>query len=84
MTEHPRGRAAGWVLLALAGLAIAVVLSVAASKLSTQPIGLSGEALQGAQRLAPQATIPTTPPGSASTSPRSDDHGSGDPDHDDD
>jgi hypothetical protein len=44
---------AGWVLVALAGLAIAVVLSVAASNLSTQPIGLSNEPLRAGDRLAP-------------------------------
>jgi uncharacterized protein YcfJ len=53
MSEHPFGRAAGWVLLALAGLALAVVLSVTASNLSTQPIGLSGEPLRAGNKLAP-------------------------------
>jgi hypothetical protein len=53
MSEHPFGRAAGWVLLALAGLALAVVLSVTASNLSTQPIGLSGEPLRAGEKLAP-------------------------------
>lgn len=48
-----RGRVVGWVLLALAGLAVAVALSVAASNLSTQPIGLSGEQLRAGDRLAP-------------------------------
>ena len=53
MNDHPRGRIAGWILLALAGLAIAVALSVTASNLSTQPIGLSGEPLRAGDRLAP-------------------------------
>lgn len=53
MTEHPRGRVVGWVLMALGGLAIAVALSVAASNLSTQPIGISGEPLKAGDRLAP-------------------------------
>jgi hypothetical protein len=53
MSDHPFGRAAGWVLLALAGLALAVVLSVTASNLSTQPIGLSGEPLRAGDKLAP-------------------------------
>ena len=53
MSEHPRGRAVGWVVLALAGLAVAVALSVAASNLSTQPIGLSGEPLRAGDKLAP-------------------------------
>lgn len=56
MAEHPRAGAAGWVLLALAGIAIAVALSVAASNLSTQPIGLSGEPLRAGDRLAPAVT----------------------------
>src|SRR4051795_6396181 len=53
MSDHPRGRLAGWILLALAGLAVAVALSVTASNLSTQPIGLSGEPLRAGDRLAP-------------------------------
>jgi allophanate hydrolase subunit 2 len=53
MSDHPVGRAAGWFLLALAGLAVAVVLSVTASNLSTQPIGLSGEPLRAGDKLAP-------------------------------
>lgn len=53
MSEHPNGRLAGWILLALAGLAVAVALSVTASNLSTQPIGLSGEPLRAGEKLAP-------------------------------
>src|SRR4051812_48286382 len=53
MSEHPRAGTAGWVVIALAGLAIAVLLSVAASNLSTQPIGLEGEPLRAGERLAP-------------------------------
>jgi allophanate hydrolase subunit 2 len=60
MTDHPRGRVAGWILLALAGLAVAVALSVAASNLSTQPIGLSGEPLRAGDRLAPASVNTTT------------------------
>jgi hypothetical protein len=68
MGEHPRGRLAGWILLALAGLALAVVLSVTASNLSTQPIGLSGEPLRAGDRLAPpQGTRFTTTPAPART-----------------
>jgi hypothetical protein len=47
------GRTAGWALLALAGIAVAVALSVAAGSLSTQPIGLSDEPLRAGDRLAP-------------------------------
>ena len=65
MSGHPVGRVLGWILLALAGLALAVVLSVTASNLSTQPIGLSGEPLRAGQKLAPPAvtrdTTTTTP-----------------------
>ena len=55
------GRIAGWVLLALAGLAVAVALSVAASNLSTQPIGLSAEPLRAGDRLAPVVRTPAKP-----------------------
>src|SRR3954454_22097805 len=51
---HERGTI-GWVILALAGLAVAVALSVAASNLSTQPIGLSAEPLRAGDRLAPES-----------------------------
>ena len=58
MSDHPRGRFAVWILVALAGLAVAVALSVAASNLSTQPIGLSDEPLRAGARLAPpEATV---------------------------
>ena len=52
--RQPRRRAAGAILLALAGLAVAVALSLAASNLSTQPIGLSAEPLSAGRALAPQ------------------------------
>src|SRR4051794_37381548 len=51
---HERGTI-GWVVLALAGLAVAVALSVAASNLSSQPIGLSAEPLRAGDRLAPES-----------------------------
>src|SRR3954462_14888259 len=59
MSDHPRGRLAGWILLALAGLAVAVALSVTASNLSTQPIGLSGEPLRAGDKLAPPSVTRT-------------------------
>lgn len=59
MADHSGRRLAGWILLALAGLALAVALSVTASNLSRQPIGLSGEPLRAGERLAP-ATAPRT------------------------
>jgi hypothetical protein len=60
MSRHPIGRVAGWILLALAGLALAVVLSVTASNLSTQPIGLSGEPLRAGDKLAPASVTRDT------------------------
>jgi hypothetical protein len=58
----------GWILLALAGLAVAVALSVTASNLSTQPIGLSGQPLRAGARLAPPVvTTPASVPKSATT-----------------
>jgi hypothetical protein len=59
MSDHPRRNLVGWILLALAGLALAVALSVTASNLSTQPIGLSAEPLRAGDRLAP-ASVTTT------------------------
>ena len=59
MSDHPRGRLAGWILLALAGLALAVALSITASNLSTQPIGLSGEPLRAGEKLAPPSVTRT-------------------------
>lgn len=94
MSDHPRGRVAGWILLALAGLAIAVALSVTASNLSTQPIGLSGEPLRAGDKLAPasvkttttvtrtQTTTRTQTATATSTSGSGSGSGSGDTDHD--
>jgi hypothetical protein len=42
-----------WTLLALAGLAVAAAISVAASKLVSQRIGLSSEPLSAGRELAP-------------------------------
>jgi hypothetical protein len=56
----------GWILVALVGLAVAVALSVTASNLSTQPIGLSGDPLRAGTRLAPPAvTTPASVPKTA-------------------
>ena len=72
MSDHPRSRLAGWILLALAGLAVAVALSVTASNLSTQPIGLSGEPLRAGDRLAPVSVSGTSeaPKPKAKSKPR--------------
>jgi hypothetical protein len=61
MSPSGRGHTAGWILLALLGIAVAVALSVTASKLSTQPIGLSGEQLRAGDRLAPAERTVVTP-----------------------
>jgi len=69
----------GWALAAFAGLVLAAAVTLAASKLSNQRIGLAGEPLTAGHELTParalavQTTPPTSPPG------RSEDHrGSGD------
>jgi hypothetical protein len=62
MTPRGRRHIAGWTLLALVGIAVAVALSVTASSLSTQPIGLSGEQLRAGDRLAPAERTVVTPP----------------------
>jgi hypothetical protein len=61
MTPSGHGHIAGWILLALVGIAVAVALSVTASSLSTQPIGLSGEQLRAGDRLAPAERTVVTP-----------------------
>jgi hypothetical protein len=62
MIAHPRARIVGLVLLALVGLAVAVALSIAASNLTSQPIGLSGEPLREGQTLAPAVRAQRTQP----------------------
>lgn len=42
-----------WVLLAILGLAIAITVAIAASKLTSQRIGLASEPLPSAGELAP-------------------------------
>jgi hypothetical protein len=64
VSESPqrRGRAvAGWVLLALLGLVIAGGASYAASRLASEPVGLSGEPLRAGEALVPRET-PTPRP----------------------
>lgn len=57
---------ARWVLLALAGLLIAVAVAVLASKLTSQRIGLASEPLQAAKALAPpERRSPDKPPAHA-------------------
>jgi hypothetical protein len=49
-------RPLGWVVLALLGLAIAAGAAYAASRIATQPIGLSSEPISAGSDLAPTAT----------------------------
>jgi hypothetical protein len=54
--ESRKGRVAGvagWLALALLGLAVAAAVSLAASRLSSQHIGLSSEPLTAGQSLTP-------------------------------
>jgi hypothetical protein len=45
------------VLIALVGLAVAALVSLGASDLTSQPIGLSSEPLTAGDQLAPQRTV---------------------------
>lgn len=54
-----RRRVAGWIALALAGLALAVAVGYAATQLVSQHVALSSEPRLGDDRLvAPRATHP--------------------------
>jgi hypothetical protein len=66
------GRLLGWFALALLGLVVAAAVSLAASRLSSQHIGLSSEPLGAGKGLAPvvQATTRTTSTTRTSTSTR--------------
>jgi hypothetical protein len=50
-----------WAALALAGLLIAAGAAYAASKIATQPIGLSSEPISAGRGLAPKATRTARP-----------------------
>ena len=50
----------GWFALAVLGLVIAAGVSLAASRLSSQHIGLSSEPLSAGQQLSPVETTTTT------------------------
>jgi len=56
---------ASWVALALLGIVVAVAISIAASRLSSQRIGLSSEPLSAGRQLAPSAAAPRS--GAAAT-----------------
>jgi hypothetical protein len=85
-----RSSVIGWVALAILGLAVAAAVSIAASQLSSQRIGLASEPLTAGNRLAPRtgtiriqpATTPTqthtqTTPSSTQTTTTDDNGGQG-------
>ncbi|HET7510966.1 MAG TPA: hypothetical protein VFJ65_12045 [Solirubrobacterales bacterium] len=49
---------AKWVLLALAGLAIAIGVAVAAANLTSQQIGIASESVSAGDTLAPSLKVP--------------------------
>jgi hypothetical protein len=49
-----------WVLIAFLGLAVAAVVSLSASSLTSQPVGLSSEPLTAGDQLAPRRTATRT------------------------
>jgi hypothetical protein len=58
--SHRARTIAGWLALAVAGLAVAVVVSYTASKLVAQDVGLPGRRGAGGAALAPARTATTT------------------------
>jgi hypothetical protein len=48
-----------WVLIALLGLAVAALVSLSASDLTSQPVGLSSEPLTAGDQLAPRTITRT-------------------------
>ena len=55
-----RWRPFGWAALALLGLVLAAAISIAASRLSGQHIGLSSEPLTAGARLSPAQSVTQT------------------------
>ena len=51
-----------WIVAAVLGLALAAGITLAASQLSSQRVGLSGEPLSAGDRLVPRAQSHPTPP----------------------
>lgn len=51
---------AKWVLLALAGLAIAIGVAIAAANLTSQQIGIASESISAGDALAPSLKVPAT------------------------
>lgn len=59
----------GWVLLGVAGVALAVGITMTATSLTSQRIGLASEPLTAGQELVPTATIRVTRTTPARTTP---------------
>src|SRR4051794_38448253 len=53
--RRPGRTALGWAVLALLGLVLAAGAAYAASRLATQPIGLSSQPITAGRELAPRA-----------------------------
>ncbi len=49
---------AKWILLALAGLAIAIGVAIAAANLASQQIGIASESVSAGDALAPSLSVP--------------------------
>ncbi len=49
---------AKWILLALAGLAIAIGVAIAAANLTSQQIGIASESVSAGDSLAPSLRVP--------------------------
>jgi hypothetical protein len=64
-----RKRTVLWVLLAVLGLVVAAGVTAAASRLSSQHVGLSSEPLSAGQRLAPEARAVRSAPRHAKQRP---------------
>jgi hypothetical protein len=50
-----------WIVAAVLGLVVAVAITLAASQLSSQHVGLSGEPLSAGEQLVPRAQPSTAP-----------------------
>jgi hypothetical protein len=67
------GATAKWILLALAGLTIAIAIAIAAANLTSQQIGIASESVSAGDALAPALQAPAgtggpskSPPGGTS------------------
>ena len=76
-----RGREPGtvaWIVLAVAGLLVAVAVAYAASRLASPHVGLSGEPVSAGARLAPAERAQPRPSPRPAPSHDGDDHGGAD------